>query len=157
MPAWRVLVFCLACLGCHGQGATKEILHSRWLKRDVPIVVHAPAAACVARWSSAHPGSPLRLVLFLPGAFDGPEAFSREGLGAFLSEEEAKGNLPPSLWVAMTHFRSWYADRADGTFPYERFLIDELIPHLEAGIKRNMPRPDLLVMRCQKTSPAIAI
>ena len=132
MSAWRVLAFFLACLGCHGQGASKEMLRSHLLNRDVPLVVHVPTAACVAQWSSAYPGSPLRLVLFLPGAFDGPEDFIKSGLGTFLSDEEAKGSLPPSLWVAVTHYRNWYADRADGSFPYERFLVDELIPYLEA-------------------------
>jgi len=130
--AWLTLALCLAWLGgfCHGAGL--ETIHSQLLNRDVPIAVHMPDGADVTRWTSAHPGSPLRLVLFLPGAFDGPEDFDKEGLEAFLSAQEANGTLPPSLWVAVTHFRSWYADRQDGSFPYERFLMDELIPLLEA-------------------------
>ena len=34
--------------------------------------------------------------------------------------------------MAVTHYRSWYADRADGSFPYEQFITQELIPILEA-------------------------
>lgn len=115
-----------------GKGAALENFRSERLHRSVPIALHVPTGAVVARWTSAHPGSPMPLVLFLPGAFDGPKDFLREGLEAFLSDQEAQGNLPPSLWVAVTHFQSWYADRADGSFPYEQFLMSELVPLLEA-------------------------
>jgi S-formylglutathione hydrolase FrmB len=119
-------------LGFSMHGAGLESIHSELLKREVVIAVHVPSPAAVARWTSAHPQSPLRLVLFLPGAFDGPKDFHKQGLDAHLSEQEAAGRLPPSLWVAVTHFQSWYADRADGSFPFERFLLEELIPQLEA-------------------------
>jgi enterochelin esterase-like enzyme len=132
MPVWRAVALCMFLLGGPCGGIGLENLHSALLHRDVPLAVHVPAAAVLARWTSTHPVARMRLVLFLPGAYDGPEVFIQEGLEAFLSDEEAKGNLPPSLWVAVTHFRSWYADRADGSFPYERFLMEELIPSLEA-------------------------
>lgn len=124
------LAFSLA-LALPGLGRAPETIHSERLHRDVPVALHVPAPAVVQRWTAAHPG-PMTLVLFLPGAYDGPRDFLREGLDAFLSEQEAQGWLPPSLWVAVTHYRSWYADRADGSFPYERFLMEELIPLLEA-------------------------
>ena len=134
MNAWRVVTLCVVLIGhaSPGQGATLETFRSERLQRGVPIALHVPTDAVVTRWTSAHPGSPMQLVLFLPGAFDGPKDFIRVGLEAFLSEQEAKGMVPPSLWVAVTHFQSWYADRADGSFPYEQFLIQELLPHLEA-------------------------
>jgi enterochelin esterase-like enzyme len=132
MPAWRALAFCVVCLTSLGRGAGLESIHSQRLDRAVPVSYHVASTAVVARWAATHPGQPMRLVLFLPGAFDGPEDFIKEGLDRFLSDQEAKGSLPPSLWVAVAHFRGWYADRADGTFPYERFLMDELIPLLEA-------------------------
>ena len=131
MPVWRPIALCLMLLGAPGRGTGLETIHSELLKRDVPIALHVPSTAVLARWTSAHPDSRLRLVLFLPGAFDGPKDFITEGLEAFLCDQEAAGNLPPSLWVVVTHYRSWYADRADGSFPYERFLMDELIPRLE--------------------------
>ncbi len=132
MKAGRAVAFLVALLSSLLPGAGLESIHSHLLKRDVPITIHVPAAAAVVRWRSTHPGIPLRLVLFLPGAYDGPEDFVREGLEAHLAEQETAGTLPPSLWVAVTHFRSWYADRADGGFAYERFLLEELIPFLEA-------------------------
>ena len=119
----------LLCGSCHGMGL--ETIHSELLGRDVLIALHVPSGAALARWTSAHPASRPRLVLFLPGAFDGPKIFFKEGLEALLCHQEAAGTLPPSLWVTVTHFRSWYADRADGSFPYERFLMDELIPCVE--------------------------
>jgi S-formylglutathione hydrolase FrmB len=142
MFAWRALVLCVACVCNLARGAGMETIHSERLNRDVPVALHVPAAAVVARWKSTHPGSTLRLVLFLPGAFDGPKDFLKEGLETFLSDQEARGNFPPSLWVAVTHFRGWYADRVDGGFLYERFLMDELIPQLEArypGFGGNPP------------------
>lgn len=107
-------------------------IRSVLLQRTVRLVVHVPTAAVQGGWRSTHPESPMQLVLFLPGAWDGPEDFLREGLETFLTDQESKGELPPSLWVAVTHFQSWYADRLDGSFPYERFLMDELLPLLEA-------------------------
>ncbi|MBK7293515.1 MAG: hypothetical protein IPI84_06995 [Holophagaceae bacterium] len=117
--------------GSSCRAATSNVRSER-LKRDVPIALHVPAKALVDRWKAAHPGQPMQLVLFLPGAWDGPKDFLREGLEVFLADQEAKGELPPSLWAAVTHFQSWYADRLDGSFPYERFLMDELLPLLEA-------------------------
>jgi enterochelin esterase-like enzyme len=128
----RVLACAAAILCGPVSGSGLDTIHSRILDRDVPVATHVPSASVLARWRSTHPAAPMRLVLFLPGAFDGPKDFIQEGLEAYLSDQEAKGRLPPSLWVAVTHFRSWYADRADGNFPYERFLMEELIPLLEA-------------------------
>jgi len=132
MKAGWAVAFLVALLWGPLPGAGLESIRSRLLNRDVPIAVHVPAAEVVARWRSAHSSQPLRLVLFLPGAFDGPKNFISTGLEAHLSEQEAAGRLPPSLWVAVTHFQSWYADRDDGRFPFERFLMEELIPLLEA-------------------------
>jgi S-formylglutathione hydrolase FrmB len=132
MTAWRALALWLACLSGAAWSAGLESFHSERLHRDVPIAVHVPSAASVAQWTAANPGASLQLVLFLPGAFDGPKDFIKEGIEAFLTEQESKGLLPPSLWVAVTHYRSWYADRADGSLPYEQFLLEELLPQLEA-------------------------
>lgn len=132
MHGWRLLAFCAAFTWGLGQAAGLETIHSALLKRDVKIALHVPSAVVADRWKAAHPGSHLRLVLFLPGAYDGPEDFSRYGIAGFLADQEAKGMLPPSLWVAVEHFKSWYANRTDGTFPYERFLLEELVPRLEA-------------------------
>jgi S-formylglutathione hydrolase FrmB len=132
MKVARAIAILMALLGGPLPGAGLESIHSRLLERQVPIAVHVPAAEVLARWRAAHPDEPLQLVLFLPGAFDGPKDFLKTGLETHLTEQEAAGHLPPSLWVAVTHFQSWYADRKDGRFPYERFLMEELIPQLEA-------------------------
>jgi S-formylglutathione hydrolase FrmB len=134
MPALRFFALWMALLagGFPGRAAALELIPSAGLKREVPIALHVPTAEVTARWVAAHPEAPMQLVLFLPGAWDGPADFLSQGLEAFLSEQEARGVLPPSLWVAVTHFQSWYADRHDGSFPYERFLMDELLPLLEA-------------------------
>jgi S-formylglutathione hydrolase FrmB len=132
MSIWRTLAVCLAVFCSPGGAAELEHIRSERLHREVAIALHVPTVTVVDRWTSAHPGSHLRLVLFLPGAYDGPKDFIKVGLDAFLAKQEAHGILPPSLWVAVTHHSSWYADRADGSFPYERFLIEELLPLLEA-------------------------
>ena len=108
-----------------------EKFPSRLLARKVEIALHVPDEDAVARWEAAHPGWKPRLVLFLPGAYDGPEDLIKRGIYADLAAREEAGTLAPSLWVAPEHFRSWYADRKDGRFPYERFLVEELIPALE--------------------------
>lgn len=134
MPTLRPLLLWVTslALALPGRGAALERIPSARLKREVPVALHVPGPELTARWRAAHPEEPMQLVLFLPGAWDGPEDFLAQGLEAFLSEQEARGALPPSLWVAVTHFHSWYADRQDGSFPYERFLVEELLPLLEA-------------------------
>ncbi|MFZ1375925.1 MAG: alpha/beta hydrolase-fold protein [Geothrix sp.] len=134
MPAWRFLALWITLLAASFpvRAVTLERIPSARLKREVSVALHVPSAEVTARWTTAHPNQPMQLVLFLPGAWDGPEDFLREGLEAFLADQESKNELPPSLWVAVTHFQSWYADRLDGSFPYERFLMDELLPLLEA-------------------------
>lgn len=128
--AWAFLLS-FACLAADRKGGTLREVPSRLLGRSVTIALHVPDPAAVAAWQSRHPGARLSLVLFLPGAYDGPEDLLDRGLAEDLARREAEGSLPPSLWVAVAHFRAWYADRADGSFPFERFLKEELIPGLE--------------------------
>ena len=126
-----VSLLSLAGRAAPGQGGSLEKFPSKLLRREVRIAVHAPSEAALARWKASHPGWTPRLVLCLPGAYDGPEDLLKQGIYADLDAREAEGAIPPSLWVAPEHFMSWYADRKDGTFPYERFLVEELIPALE--------------------------
>jgi hypothetical protein len=124
-------LFSFAAIAGGGKGGSLERIPSRLLARDVPIALHVPSAASLAAWKGTHPGQRARLVLFLPGAWDGPEELLDQGIAADLARREDSGELAPALWVAVTHYRSWYADRRDGTFPYERFLMEELLPELE--------------------------
>ena len=124
-------LFSLAAMAAPGQGGSLETFQSKLLNRKVELAVHAPDAEVLARWRAAHPGFKPRLVLFLNGAYDTPEDLLKQGLYGDLSRQEASGEAPPALWVAPEHFMSWYADRKDGKFPYERFLIEELIPAME--------------------------
>lgn len=117
--------------GLSAQGGRLESFPSKLLDRKVEIAVHVPSDAALKRWQAAHPGWKPRLVLFLPGAYDGPKDLIQQGIYADLARREEAGTLPPTLWVAPEHFMSWYADRKDGRFPYERFLMEELIPSLE--------------------------
>ncbi|HJW08080.1 MAG TPA: alpha/beta hydrolase-fold protein [Holophagaceae bacterium] len=125
------MLLSFAAFGADGKGGTMERFPSRLLRRDVPISVHIPDPAALQAWSSAQPGRRARIVLFLPGAWDGPADLLRTGLYADLAKREAEGRIAPAVWVAVTHYKSWYVDRKDGTFPYERFLMEELLPELE--------------------------
>lgn len=129
--AWFVTL----CLGLGGWtllGQDRlEGFSSQLLGREVGLAIHAPSRPVLEAYRSSHPGARLRLVLFLPGFFDGPKDLLAEGIFGDLSRREGAGDLAPSLWVAVTHFRSWYVDRQDGSFPYERFLLEELIPAIE--------------------------
>ena len=122
----------LAATAAFGQGGrgsdAVEAFPSRLLDRTVKVAVHVPDPAAVARWQASHPGWMPRLVLFLPGAYDGPKDLLKQGIYADLRAREDAGTLAPSLWLAPEHFKSWYADRKDGSFPYERFLREELLP-----------------------------
>lgn len=126
------MLFSFACFGgIENPGGYMEEFPSHYLKRKVPISLHVPAPEVMARWRGATPGGHARLVLFLPGAYDGPKDLIRYGVYAHVAREEAAGRIPPALWVSVAHFKSWYADRKDGSFPYEKFLTEELIPTLE--------------------------
>lgn len=126
-----VSLLSLAAKGASGQGGSLEKFPSKLLDRKVEIAVHVPSDTALARWKATHPDWKPRLVLFLPGAYDGPEDLLRKGIYADLAAREASGGLAPSLWVAPDNLMSWYADRKDGKLPYERFLMEELIPALE--------------------------
>ncbi len=126
-----VSLLSLAAKAASGQGGTLEKIPSKLLDRKVAIAVHVPSESALARWQAAHPDWKPRLVLFLPGGYDGPKDLLSEGIYADLAAREEAGTLAPSLWVAPEHFKSWYADRKDGGFPYERFLMEELLPALE--------------------------
>ena len=125
-----VLWLALGGLALLGQDRL-ERFPSQLLGRDVRLAIHAPSRSVQEAYRGSHPGVRLRLVLFLPGFFDGPKDLLDEGIFRDLSRRETEGELAPSLWVAVTHFRSWYVDRKDGSFPYERFLLEELLPAME--------------------------
>ncbi len=129
-----------ACSGLLGQ-APLERFQSKLLARKVPIAVHAPEPSAAEAWLKAHPGDRLRLVLFLPGYFDGPRDLHRQGILAELDRREAQGTLAPALWVAVTHYHAWYMDALDGSFPYRRFLLEELLPELERRFPNYGGRP----------------
>lgn len=134
MVWWRMAVaflLSLACLAADRKGGQRRDFPSTLLKRRVPIAVHLPSAAAQRAWLERHGPGPFQIVLFLPGAYDGPEDLFRQGIFEDLARREDAGALRPALWVAVTHFKSWYADRADGTFPFDRFLREELLPALE--------------------------
>lgn len=117
--------------GAFAQGGSLEKFPSKLLDRRVELAVHVPSKGALERWKAGHPAWKPRLVLFLPGAYDGPKDLIRQGIYADLARREDAGAIPPSVWVAPEHFMSWYADRKDGGFPYERFLMEELIPAME--------------------------
>ncbi len=109
----------------------QESFASKLLGRKVRYAVHVPTAASVAQWKAQHPSQRLRLVLLLPGAYDQPSDLQSSGLDSDLLHQEASGSTAPALWVAPEHFHSWYADRLDGSFPFEQFLFEEWLPDLE--------------------------
>lgn len=169
------LLTSLACSSLLGQ-AHKADFPSRLLGRPVPLAIHQPSPEVVSAWRKAHPGDRLRLVLFLPGYFDGPEDLLRQGIYTTLARREQEGTLAPTLWIAVTHFKRWYMDALDGSFPYRRFLLEELLPEMErrhpefggspeartvAGLSMGglaalnlASRPDLF-QRCAAISPAL--
>lgn len=125
-------VFSFACFGSAGNpDYWMEEFPSHLLKRKVPISLHVPSSNVLATWKAAHPNVRGRLILFLPGAYDGPSDPIRHGIYAHVARSESTHQVAPALWVAVTHYKSWYVDRQDGSFPYEKFLLEELIPEME--------------------------
>jgi enterochelin esterase-like enzyme len=144
MNGWKWgmgLLTSLACSSLLGQ-VHKEDFPSKLLGRKVPLAIHVPAAEVVSAWRTAHPTDHLRLVLFLPGYFDGPEDLTRKGVYPELARRERAGSIAPALWVAVTHFKAWYMDAQDGSFPYRRFLLEELLPELERRYPGFGGRPE---------------
>jgi hypothetical protein len=143
---WRRFLAALLAggLALHGQADRLERFRSALLDRSVEIALHVPAAAALQSFRATHPAEAPALVLFLPGAWDGPGDLLAKGLFAELSRREAAG-ARPALWVAVAHFRGWYADRKDGRFPYARFLMEELLPALETRFAVGGRRADRAV------------
>ena len=108
-----------------------EDFPSQQLRRKVPISLHIPAPEVLAEWKAAHPNVRGRLILFLPGAYDGPKDLIHQGIYSHVAQMESRRLIAPALWISVTHYKSWYADRLDGSFPFEKFLLEELIPGME--------------------------
>ena len=134
MSGWRQCVgalLCFTCLGLRSQANRIDSFRSTLLNRTVKLALHIPEPSAVASFQQTHPGERPTLVLFLPGLWDGPANLLDRGIFAELSRREAAG-ARPALWVAVRNFHGWYADRKKGNFPYARFLMEELVPGLEA-------------------------
>lgn len=178
MMGWKWgmgLLTSLACSSLLGQ-VHREEFASKLLGRKVPLALHIPDPEVVSAWRTAHPQDRLRLVLFLPGYFDGPEDLVRRGIDSELSRRERQGEVAPALWIAVTHYKAWYMDALDGSFPYRRFLLEELLPEMErrhpefggapeartvAGLSMgglaalNLAAGTPLFQRCAAISPAL--
>jgi len=127
-----LLLFSFACFASSGNpDFSSEDFPSHYLKRNVPISFHVPTHRALSAWQAVNPNVRGRLILFLPGAYDGPRDLIRYGIYTHVAQLESAGLMAPALWVSVTHYKSWYADRQDGTFPYEKFLLEELIPQME--------------------------
>ena len=127
-----LLMFSFACFASAGNpDFSLEDFPSHHLKRKVPISIHVPSSEVLVAWKATHPKVRGRLILFLPGAYDGPKDLIRYGIYTHVAQQESAGLIAPALWVSVTHYKSWYADRQDGSFPYEKFLLEELIPEME--------------------------
>ncbi len=135
MRGLKFILFAFISFACFALvGNTDSLMEefpSNSLKRKVPISLHVPAASVLKEWKATHPDVRGRLILFLPGAYDGPKDLIRYGIYTHVAQLESAHLIAPALWVSVTHYKSWYADRQDGSFPYEKFLLEELIPEME--------------------------
>ena len=131
-----VALFSLAGKAASGQGGTLEKVHSRLLDRTVEVALHVPSETSLAKWKATHPGWHPRLVLFLTGAYDGPDDLIKRGVFQHLAAQEEAGLLPPSLWASPEHYQILVRKPQGWLLPLRALPHGRTDPGLGAGTSR---------------------
>ncbi len=112
----------LLALGCRGgqDRLATASLASEAVGREMRYAVWTPPG-----WDGE---TPLPLVLFLHGAGDDERCLDRHGVAPLLDEWSRAGRLPPFLLVVPDGDLGFWANWHDGSFRYEDYVLEEVLP-----------------------------
>lgn len=104
-----------------------ESLPSKALGRKARFVVYEPPAIDGATTPSRRPS----LTLFLHGVFENESRWLRRGAPQRIEAEILAGRIGPTVVVAPEGRLSFWVDAAEPGHAWRRFLLEELLPHVE--------------------------
>jgi S-formylglutathione hydrolase FrmB len=108
-------------------------IDSALLGRKLPCGILGPPPADGAE-------ADLPVFFLLHGLGDSHLALDRFGLGERLWRGMEAGSVPRAFVVAPTGERGFWIDWHDGSRPYERYLVEEVIPQAERRLGLDVPR-----------------
>jgi len=122
---WGALLCCLIC-GC--AGAPRRLsyftLQSAAMGKSMDYAVYAPV--------SLAPAETLPLVIFLHGGGDDVDCLDKAGFGGRLDEAIAAGRLPKMIIAVPQGNWGFWENWADGTRKFRSWVMDEMLPHVQA-------------------------
>ena len=81
------------------------------------------------------------VLYLLHGGGDNWKDWLLKGQAAEIADRTiAEGTAPEMIIVMPDGMQNWYANKADGTFNYEDYFFEELIPHIEATYRCRTER-----------------
>jgi hypothetical protein len=118
-----------------GKVAT-ETLPSKALGRKARFVVYEPPEIVTGRWSKRQPS----LTIYLHGVFEDETRWLRRGAPQRIEAEILSGRIGPTVVVAPEGRLSFWVDAPEPGHAWRRFLLEELLPHLEIRYRTRAAR-----------------
>ncbi|EDR27437.1 acetyl esterase, putative [Entamoeba dispar SAW760] len=109
---------------CHADSdAQKYTIYSNILSQDIEYSVYKP---------DGYSDEIKYPIVYLLHGMDGDcQSFYQCGMKEILDEYIKNKTIRPTLFVTPNAFNSFYVDKYDGTFNYEKFFFEEFIPTVE--------------------------
>ena len=131
-----LIVALAACVSLSAQGTAynDRVLESKILGQTTHYSIYLPESYETS--SIEYP-----VLYLLHGGGDNWKDWLLKGQAAEIADRTiAEGTAPEMIIVMPDGMQNWYANKADGTFNYEDYFFEELIPHIEATYRCRTER-----------------
>lgn len=131
-----LIVALVACVSLSAQGTAynDRVLESKILGQTTHYSIYLPESYETS--SIEYP-----VLYLLHGGGDNWKDWLLKGQAAEIADRTiAEGTAPEMIIVMPDGMQNWYANKADGTFNYEDYFFEELIPHIEATYRCRTER-----------------
>ena len=131
-----LIVALVACVSLSAQGTAynDRVLESKILGQTTHYSIYLPESYETS--SIEYP-----VLYLLHGGGDNWKDWLLKGQAAEIADRTiAEGTAPEMIIVMPDGMQNWYANKYDGTFNYEDYFFEELIPHIEATYRCRTER-----------------
>lgn len=124
-----LLFLCLAAFSQQGTTYNDRLLESKILGQTTHYSIYLPAG-----YETSTIDYPV--LYLLHGGGDNWKDWLLKGQAAVIADATiASGEAPAMIIVMPDGMRNWYNNNADGSFRYEDYFFEELIPHIESNYR----------------------